>query len=181
MSRGAPCPVTLGPNAHWGRCPGANSPPNVTCTVWSLLCILGHLAASRFFLRLRRRDFCPQFEIRRKSRTPMFGPQAPIYGELEPIKLDMGSRGHVCICVRRARLGLQQVFSYSIGDIHGLGTFLCVLSCMCIFGTNCDPNWRYYTEKPMAAWTVIFSYNVYMIPYVESKRLGQCTATMAAP
>ena len=33
MSRGAPCPVTLGPNAHWGRCLGANSPPNVTCTV----------------------------------------------------------------------------------------------------------------------------------------------------
>ena len=26
MSRGAPCPVTLGPNTQWGRCPGANSP-----------------------------------------------------------------------------------------------------------------------------------------------------------
>ena len=33
MSRAAPCPVTLGPNAHWGRCLGAYSPPNVTCIV----------------------------------------------------------------------------------------------------------------------------------------------------
>ena len=32
----------------------------------------------------------------------------------------------------------------------------------------------------MAAWIAIFSYNVYMICYVESKHLALCTATMAA-
>ena len=72
-------------------------------------------------------------------------------------------------------------FKYSFGDTHGLGRFLHVLSCMCILGVVCDPNWRSYSKKPMAAWTAIFSHRVNMIPYVESKRLAPPTATVAAP
>ena len=33
MSRGAPCLVNPVPHALWGICPGANSPPNITCEV----------------------------------------------------------------------------------------------------------------------------------------------------
>ena len=81
----------------------------------------------------------------------------------------MGSGGHLCICVRTVGLGWQWVLSYTVGHIHGLGRFLSVLPCMCIFGALCDPNWRYYCKKPMVAWTAIFSHNVNMIPYVEAK------------
>ena len=85
------------------------------------------------------------------------------------------------MCIRRARYDWQWVFSYFFRDTHGLGSFLHVLSWMCILSAFCDPDWRSYSKKPMAAWAGIFSYDVDMILCVESKCLAAHATAMVAP
>ena len=134
----------------------------------------------KFFQAFGDAIFVPNLRFLENGVPPCLGPQAPIYWDLEPARLDTGGGGHVYICFGRARLGLQRVLNYPIGVSHGLGTFLCVFACMCILGAVCGPDWRYYSEKHMAAWTLIFSHIVYIPPCMEPKHITQCTRTMAA-
>ena len=77
-------------------------------------------------------------------------------------------------------VGFAKLFNHSIGVTQRLGTFLCAFGRMCKCGAVRDPNWRYYSKKPMASWMVIFSHNVSMTLCVKSQNLDQDTPTSAA-